>query len=168
MTHLGKIALSAMALLCWGAPLPGAAVAQTAKDLAGTWMQVSSVNVRPDSSRAEGINRGMLVFDSNGRFVILAVSSGLPKFASNNRNTGTPEENKAIVQGSIGLFGTYSAADKVITLKVEGSTFPAFDGTEQKRVNVSLTGDELKWTIPQPSGSTGEPRPRPDRGPSEM
>jgi hypothetical protein len=155
MEHRIKIALGALALLCPGLAFPSSAVAQTAKELVGTWMQVSSVNVRPDGSRAEGINRGILVFDSNGRFVILAVSSGLPKFASNNRNTGTPEENKAIVQGSIGIFGTYSVADKVLTLKVEGSTFPAFDGTEQKRVNVSFTGDELKWTIPQPSGSTG-------------
>ena len=30
---------------------------------------------------------------------------GLPKFVSNGRANGTPEENKAIVQGSIGFFG---------------------------------------------------------------
>src|SRR5262249_52921942 len=38
----------------------------------------------------------------------LAVRSDLPKFASNNRDMGTPEENKAVVQGSITYFGTYS------------------------------------------------------------
>jgi hypothetical protein len=149
------LALSTMALLYSGIALPSAAVAQTAKDLVGTWTFVSSVNIGRDGSRAEGLNKGLLVFDNNGRFVLLALRSGLPKFVSNNRNTGTPEENKAIVQGSIGLFGAYSAADKVVTLKVEASTFPAFDGTEQTRTNVSLTGDELKWTIPEPSGSTG-------------
>ena len=31
------------------------------------------------------------------------------KFASNNRHVGTPEENKAFVEGSIAYFGTYSA-----------------------------------------------------------
>jgi hypothetical protein len=31
------------------------------------------------------------------------------KFASNNRHVGTPEENKAFVEGRIAYFGTYSA-----------------------------------------------------------
>jgi hypothetical protein len=155
MNSRTTIALSAVALLCSGFALSSAAVAQTAKDLAGTWTFVSSVNIARDGRRTEGLNKGALIFDGNGNFVLLAMRSGLPKFSSNNRNTGTPEENKAVVQGSIGLFGTYTAADKVVTLKVEGSTFPAFEGNEQKRTNVSLTGDELKWTIPESSGSTG-------------
>jgi hypothetical protein len=36
----------------------------------------------------------------------------LPKFAANNRNVGTPEENKAIVQGSFAYFGTYTVTNK--------------------------------------------------------
>jgi hypothetical protein len=50
-------------------------------------------------------------------------SSGRPKFASNNRATGTPEENKAVVQGLIAFFGTYSVneADRTFTMHVEGS-----------------------------------------------
>jgi Lipocalin-like domain len=155
MSHRIATVLGATVLICSGVAFPGAAVAQTAKDLAGTWMITSSVNVRPDGTRAETLNKGMLVFDNNGRFILLALRPGLPKFASNNRNTGTPEENKAIVQGSVALYGTYTAANKEVTLKVEASTFPGFDGTEQKRTNVVLTGDELKWIIPESSGSTG-------------
>src|SRR5262249_40434703 len=116
--------------------VPGNAVAQTARDLVGTWMNVSNVNIRTDGSRVDmfaATGKGMIIFDSNGRYASVTLTANLPKFASGNRNTGTPEENKAVVQGSIAHFGTYSVADKIITLKIEGSTWPSWTGTDQKR-----------------------------------
>jgi hypothetical protein len=81
----------------------------------------------------------------------------LPKFASNNRMQGTAEENKAIVQGSIAYFGTYSVVDKVIIEKVEGSTWPSWIGTDQKRTITSLTGDDMTLANAANSvGGTGE------------
>jgi hypothetical protein len=47
-------------------------------------------------------------------------------------------------------------ADKVINFKVEGSTYPDWTGTEQKRTVLSFTGDELKWTLPASIGGTAE------------
>jgi hypothetical protein len=85
---------------------------------------------------------------------VLAIArADLPKVASNNRTTATPEENKAIVQGSITHFGTISvnAADKTMTFKIETSTFPNSDGTDQKRP-FTVTGDELTLTVPAASG----------------
>ena len=139
--------------------LPCDAAAQTAKDLVGTWTQVSNVNISQDGRRTEpfGPNpKSLAIFDSNGRFAIVTVRPDLPKFASNNRMLGTPEENKAVVQGSIAFFGTYSVADKVIALKVEGSTWPSWTGTDQKRNVSSFTGDEIKWTLPATIGGTAE------------
>src|ERR1700732_3468509 len=52
--------------------------------------------------------KGAMMVDANGRFSITVVRSDLPKFASNNRMDGTPEEKEAIVKGSIAYFGTYS------------------------------------------------------------
>ena len=77
--------------------------------------------------------KGTMMVDANGRFSITVVRSDLPRFASDNRMTGTPEENMAIVQGCIAYFGTYSIdeATHVITVNVEGSTFPNFDGGTQ-------------------------------------
>ncbi len=144
-----------MALLCLGVALPGAAAAQTAKDLVGTWVMVSADTARADGSRVPtfGANpKGILNFTSDGRFIYLFSNADLPKFASNNRATGTPEENKAVVQGSIATFGTYSVADKTLTIKVEHSTFPNWIGADQKRT-VTITGDELKWT--NAAGSAG-------------
>jgi Lipocalin-like domain len=154
MNRRTPLALSAITLLCLGVAAPGAAVAQTAKDLVGTWTLVSSDTVRTDGSRAPtfGANpKGILIFTSDGRFIYLFASADLPKFASNNRATGTPEENKAVVQGSIATFGTYSAADKDLMIKVEHSTFPNWIGTDQKRT-IAITGDELKWANAAGSG----------------
>jgi hypothetical protein len=152
------VAFAAMALgLSFVLPVP--AVAQTAKDLIGTWTNVSNVNVRPDGSRVDtfGPNgKGVTIFESNGHYTSVTLTSDLPKFASGNRNTGTPEENKAVVQGSLAHYGTYSVADKVITLKVEGSTWPAWAGTDQKRTIISFTGDEIKWSLPASIGGTAE------------
>ena len=70
----------------------------------------------------------------------------LPKFASNNRQAGTPEENKAFVQGSLAYFGTYSVdeAAKTVTVHIESCSGRALG-----------TGHSTK-------GSRGD---RPPRGP---
>jgi hypothetical protein len=41
-----------------------------------------------------------------------------------------------------------------LMLHVEGCSFPNWTGTDQKRSNVSVTGDELKYTNPAPSVGT--------------
>ena len=70
-----------------------------------------------------------------------------------SRTNATPEENKAVVQGTIAHFGTYSVneADKTIAFRIETSTFPNFNGTEQKR-GFTLVGDELTYAVPAFSG----------------
>jgi hypothetical protein len=134
------------------------AVAQTAKDLIGTWALVS-VTLEQDSKKVDmyGANpQGQAIFDPNGHFSITFIRSDVPKFASTNRQAGTPEENKAAVQGSIAYFGTYSISetDKVVTYHVEGSTFPNWRGTDQKRL-FKLSADELTFSNPSPSTGSG-------------
>jgi hypothetical protein len=120
------------------------AVAQSAKDLVGTWTPVSVGAFGPNP-------KGLLMFQDNGRFSLQLMRAQLPKFASNKRNAGTAEENKEVVGGSIGYYGTYSMSGTELTLHVESCTFPNWTGTDQKRTNVSITGDELKYTNPAPS-----------------
>ncbi len=131
--------------------------------LVGTWTLVSADSVRSDGSKVElfGPNpKGTLIYTSDGHFALVQMRSDLPKLASNSRDRGTPEENKAVVQGSIAYFGTYAVndAEKVITLQLEGSTFANLaGGGEQKRLITSITTDELKFVMPKtPSGSTLE------------
>jgi hypothetical protein len=160
MKRLRTLTLTTMALLFLGVALPPSdAVARqkTLKEqLVGTWTYVSVDNVRPDGSRVPlfGPNpQGLVIFEGNGVFALVLVRSGLPKFASNSRMEGTPEENKAVVQGSSAHFGRYTVneADKTITFHIETSTFPNWNGIEQKRP-ITITGDELKWTTPRASG----------------
>jgi hypothetical protein len=126
------------------------------KQIVGTWVLVSAVATNADGSTFMPFGptpSGMAVFDNNGHFMMLNMSSTLPKFASNNRSTGTPEENKAIVTGSLGIFGTYTVneAEKAVAWRIEASTFPNWVGQEQKRPINSLTADELRYTNPAPS-----------------
>jgi hypothetical protein len=153
------ITLGTMALTI-GLSSADAVIAQTAKDLVGTWTNVSNVNIRQDGSRVDVFGprgTGLAIFESNGRFAIININPDTPKFTSNNRAQGTPEENKAAVLGGIALFGTYTlGADKVINFKVEGSTYPNWTGTDQKRNVSSFATDEFKWTLPASIGGTAE------------
>lgn len=132
------------------------AVAQQASELVGAWSLVSSVNERDGRSTDQfGTGaKGMMILDAAGHFMLTIVGPDLPKFASNNRATGTADENHAVVAKSVALFGTYALqrADKAIVLRIEKSTFPNWDATEQRRLIVNLTRDELKYVTPQASG----------------
>jgi hypothetical protein len=91
----------------------------------------------------------VLVFDAEGRFVEVLAVADIPKFTSNNRDNGTPNENRAVVRGSVSFFGTYSLdANGSLTLHIERSSFPNYNGTDQKRSITSLTATELKWDNP--------------------
>ena len=121
------------------------------EQIIGTWSAVSQY-VDQDGKKLEpfGSNpKGLVVYDSHGRFMLILQRASLPHFASSNRMTGTPEENKAIVQGSIAYFGTYvvDEAGRKINLHYDGSTFPNWDGEDQIRL-VALSGDELEIISP--------------------
>jgi Lipocalin-like domain len=94
------------------------AVAQTVKELVGMWTLVSVI-LEQDGNKIDmyGANpQGQAIFAPNGRFSIMFIRSDVPKFASANREEGTPEENKATMQGSLAYFGTYSVSEADHTL----------------------------------------------------
>ncbi|MGH8635142.1 MAG: lipocalin-like domain-containing protein [Burkholderiales bacterium] len=130
--------------------LEGEARAQSAKELVGTYKFVSETREQ-DGIKTEVYRKGRLVLDPNGNYVLTLVALDLPKVASNNRMTATPEENKAIVAGSLTHFGTYTVADNALIFRIESATFANWNGAEQKRPYV-LTGDELKYSLAIGSG----------------
>jgi Lipocalin-like domain len=138
-----------------GVALPaGDALAQTAKDLVGTW-GVASVTSEQGGTELEPYGsdpKGILMLDENGRYALMVLRPDLPKFASNNRTAGTPEENSAVVHGSIAHFGTYAVeGGDTLVFRIEASTFPNWNGAEQKRP-FTLTGGKLEYTVPEASG----------------
>jgi hypothetical protein len=62
---------------------------------------------------------------ATGRAGVFALPEDHKLFASNNRLDGTPDENRASVQGSIAYFGTYTVndADHTLTFHIERCTF---------------------------------------------
>jgi hypothetical protein len=156
MQSLKRITCGAAALFIFNALNTSLAAAQAAKDLIGTWSLISVTYERNGkATEPYGPNpRGIQIFGSDGRFAIIIINSSLPKFASNSRNAGTAEENKAVVQGSLAYFGTYTASetDKTWTVHVEGATFPNWIGASQTRA-FALNGDEL--TVSNRGGASG-------------
>lgn len=144
-------ALTALGL---GSP-HGNAIAQQEslrEQLVGTWTYVSSTAKLPDGSPLWGPNpKSLLIFTDNGRFSWQVFRSDRPHIASNDRRNASPDENKAIMLGSLAYFGTYSVneADKTLTSRIEGATFPNSEGEEQKRIITRLTVDELRYANPE-------------------
>src|SRR5215813_12129334 len=115
----------------------GATSAQTAKSLrdklVGTWGFVIAEITMADGKKTLPFGdkpKGMLIFTADGHFSQVHVAGDLPKIASNNRLAGTDADNKAIVHGSLSLFGTYVVDEdkKTVTFKIDGSTFPNLAG----------------------------------------
>jgi hypothetical protein len=153
MNRRSVFSLSAITLLGL-ALLPGTALPQQKslkEQLIGTWAYVSSTAKLRDGSPLWGANpKGLFILTDNGHFSWQIFRSDRPKFASNDRLHATADEYTATMQGSLAYFGTYSIneADKTISFKTEGSTFPNSEGEVLKRIITNLTADELIYTNP--------------------
>jgi hypothetical protein len=135
--------------------LPHTAMAQSDNNITGTWTLASSVTEK-DGNKTDQFGagaKGMLVLDGSGHFMLTIIGPDLPKFASNNRAAGTPDENKAVMSRSIAMIGTYAvnSSDKSLSFRVDSSTFPNWNGTEQKRLISVLDSNELKYVTPTAS-----------------
>lgn len=148
----------ALLLLAVVLPWRGAIAQQALKDqIVGTWTYVSVDLVRADGGRTPLYGpdpQGQAMFDGHGRYSLMTARAGQARFASGDRREGTAEENKAVVQGSIAHFGSYTVdeTNKTLTFHIETSTFPNWNGTEQKRP-FTVTADRLTWTTPASTGS---------------
>jgi Lipocalin-like domain len=156
MRRFGMLAAATVSVLILGGALAmGDAIAQEKslrEQLVGTWIYVSSTTTRADGSKTENPDlKAIVIYTSDGHFAFVSVRADLPKLANPDRALATAEEAKAVVAGSIAYFGTYSIneADKVLTAKVEASTYANLLGTDQKRIITSLIADELKFTNPR-------------------
>ena len=97
--------------------LPVGAIAQQKfirDQLVGAWTLLLDDGVKADGTHvpAFGPNPiGTLIFTADGHYSLAIARSGRAPFASNNRDTATPDEDKATVQGTFFHFGTYTVDD---------------------------------------------------------
>ena len=135
--------------------------AQSLKDqIVGTWNFVIAEVTAPDGKKSFPFGetpKGILIFTADGRFAQIHVASDVPRIASNNRLTGTPEEYAGIMQRSLSVFGTYTVdeAKKTVTYNIVSASFPNWEGEAQTRAIDKLTADEFVNTNPGVAGGRG-------------
>ena len=134
---------------------------QTLKEqLVGTWTLLSWEQKKGDGTKVERYGtspKGVAFFDAGGTYIITVMRSDRAKYASDALWQGTPDENKETADGTITYFGTYSVneADSSIAIHVASSSFPNWNGTDQKRL-VVIAGERLTLTVRPPAGDVVE------------
>jgi hypothetical protein len=153
-----RITAAALALALTGGV--AAQQAKTLKDqLVGTWDFVVAEVTATDGRKSYPFGKtpkGILVFTSDGRFAQIHVGD-VPRIASNNRLTGTADEYRAIMHGSLSVFGTYTIDEgkKTVTYKIASSSFPNWEGEAQTRTIDRLSAEEFVNTNPNVAGGRG-------------
>lgn len=117
-----------------------------AEQLVGTWLMVSSVDIDADGTRHDTWGPdplGTYMFGADGRFAQIVMRSDLPRVA--RREDTTAEQAKAVVMGSLAMFGTYCVdeAARTVDVRFEGCTFASFTGTAGKRIVTRISTGEL-------------------------
>jgi hypothetical protein len=154
---------TAAALLALAASV-GAAAAQPATSLkdqiVGAWNFVVAEVTAPDGKKSFPFGetpKGILIFTADGRFAQIHVAGDVPRIASNNRLTGTPDEYAEIMRRSLSVFGTWTVDEdkKTVTYNIVSSSFPNWQGEVQTRVIDKLTTDEFVNTNTGVAGGRG-------------
>ena len=147
--------LAVSAALAAALAAPGIALGQSLKEqVVGAWRTVSIYNEK------DGVKEhlygekpvGLTVFDRSGSYISYLSKPDLPKFAAKNRLKGTDAEYRAVVQGIIAGFGTYTVEGDTVTIKWVASSYPNRAGTTEKR-SYKIAGDEL--TSVNPTAASG-------------
>ena len=154
----------AATLLALAVSVGATAAAQPAKSLkeqiVGTWNFVVAEVSAPDGKKSFPFGetpKGILIFTADGRFAQIHVAGDVPRIASNNRMTGTPEEYAGIMRRSLSVFGTWTVDEdkKTVTYTIVSSSFPNWEGEAQTRNIDKLTDDEFVNTNLNVGGGRG-------------
>ena len=157
MTLIRIVATLAAALMA----SPAMAQGKSLRDqIVGTWNFVVAEVMAPDGAKSFPFGetpKGILIFTPGGQFAQIHVASDVPKIASNNRLTGTPEEYATIMRRSISVFGNYSVNEekKTVTFHIVSASYPNWQGEAQERTIDKLTADEFVNTNPNVAGGRG-------------
>jgi hypothetical protein len=92
---------------------------------------------------------GIIMYDASGNMAVQLMRADLPKFASDDKYHGTPEEVRAAFEDSLAYFGRYEVDEAAGTVihHVVGCTYPNWIGSDQTRYFV-ISGKQLTLTAP--------------------
>ena len=155
-----RILLGISAVTTWTCFLSGLAVAQkkTLKEqLVGSWLIVTADNIRPDGSRFQSLGpnpKGIMMFDANGWFSYQAGQPGRPKFASDNE---LRKRTRPLCKEASPTTANTRSMKRTAFFTSILSSYPNFDGIDNKRIITSLSEDKFTWYSPAGSiGTTAE------------
>lgn len=140
-------------------PIAAQASAQSLNRVAGTWRIIAAtVEVNGKTSLPYGPHpEGKLVFTSDLHFVEFIRDPRIPRFRSNERGGGTDEENRAVMAGTLALYGRYTvdADGKFSGNTVEGSSFPNWIGDVRttKELRMEVEGNRMTEHFQRPGGA---------------
>jgi hypothetical protein len=126
--------------------------------LAGTWTLVAADRELPNGTRSHDYGDhplGRMMVDESGRYAIQIYRSDMPKFASGDPEKGTPDEYKAVFDGSSVHYGEMSVDWGTHTLRMvlDESTDPNRRGHVQTRP-FTFDGEVLSYRVPRlPDGT---------------
>ncbi|WP_426013120.1 lipocalin-like domain-containing protein [Caulobacter sp. DWR2-3-1b2] len=126
--------------------------------LGGTWILVAADDLHPGGARTHGYGeapKGRLIVDDQGRYSLQIFKAERPRFALADKRKGTAAEFESAVLGSSTHYGTVTidAPAHVLTFRIEGASYPNWEGTEQKR-RYELKGEELSYQVPAAADGT--------------
>jgi hypothetical protein len=124
------------------------------EQLVGAWELVSCERMTVNGAKQPYcVNSiGILMFDASGRYSHIIAASGRPKITTFSRSNIPAEQYKAVAQGFLANFGTWSVneGDKTLTRRYQASMLPNYEGTDNK-MSVNIVGDELTLVSPNPN-----------------
>jgi lipocalin-like protein len=126
--------------------------------LQGTWVLVAADKILPGGERTRDYGnspKGRLIVDSQGRYSLQIFKSERLAFASDDKAHGSADEYASAALGSSTHYGTVvvDADQHVLTFKIEGSSFPNWEGASQKR-EYTLKDGVLTYKVPpRPDGT---------------
>lgn len=127
--------------------------------VAGTWNLIAAT-VESDGviSHPYGPEpRGRLVFTPDLHFVEFLHDPRIPRFQSNQRGGGTDAENRAVMAGSLALYGRYTVDEQgnFSGNTVEGSSFPNWTGDVRttRELRMEVEGERMIESFQRPGGA---------------
>ncbi|HEY0504660.1 MAG TPA: lipocalin-like domain-containing protein [Lysobacter sp.] len=142
----------ALVALLAGLAARDAHVPARAFPLEGTWTLVAADKILPDGGTTRDYGdhpKGRLVVDATGRYSLQIFKSERARFASDSKADGSVDEFRSAVMGSSTHYGTMTIDEPaaVLVFSIEGSSFPNWEGTTQRR-QYTLHGAELRYKVP--------------------
>lgn len=148
---MNRLIGTAFAMLA-GVTTPDAYAAGPESPLRGTWALVAADKILPDGKVVRDYGehpKGRLVVDAAGRYSLQIFKSERLRFGTDSKADGSADEFKSAVMGSSTHYGTITIDDAngLLVFSIEGSSFPNWEDTVQKR-HYRLEGDRLTYKVP--------------------